>query len=50
MLGPTTYLRSLHISLPTSKPIEAITQYSIRFRIEQEHHAIHLQFEFLNTR
>jgi len=50
MLGPTTCLRSPHISLPTSKRIEAITQCSIRLRIEREHHAIHLQFEFLNTK
>ena len=44
MLGPTTCLRSPHISLLTSKRIEEITQYSIRFRIEREPHAIHLQF------
>ena len=48
MLGPTTCLRSPHISLPTSKRIEEIMQYSIRFRIEWEPHAIHLQF--LNTK
>ena len=47
MLGPTTCLRSPHIFLPTSKRIEEITQYSIRFRIEPGPHAIHLQF--LNT-